>query len=324
MAECKHIIIVSDIHYAGATEKRRGNYELAVISNPMVRFLTLLYRRYIWLRDPFAHNHLLENVLQYSGPIDWCVANGDYSCDSAFVGISDDPSLESAKECLGKLRERFGSTFRAVPGDHEFGKISLAGGRGGLRFESWKRLETCLQIEPFWTLRLGGYVLMGVTSSLIAFPTYEPEALSDERAKWIQVRDQHMALIRESFAGLKGQDRVLLFCHDPTALPYLAEDRFIAPQLERIERTIIGHLHTGLVLWQSKLLAGVPKINFLGNAVRRMSAALNRAKHWRQFRVLLCPSLSGSELLKDGGFYTAKIDPSLSKPAEFRLHRIRR
>jgi hypothetical protein len=324
MPQAANILIVSDIHYAGPAERGRGNYELAVISNPFVRFLTVLYRRYIWLRDPFAHNHLLDNVVQFRGPVDWCIANGDYSCDSAFVGISDDPSLASAEECLARLRERFGTKFRAVPGDHEFGKISLAGGRGGLRFESWKRLEPRLQIDPFWTLRLGGYVLMGVTSSLVAFPTYEPEALVEERAQWNAVRDEHMARIREGFAGLKGSDRVILFCHDPTALPYLVEDPMIAPNLHRIERTIIGHLHTPLVLWQSKLLAGIPRINCLGNAVRRMSGALNRAKHWRQLRVLLCPSLSGSELLKDGGFYTARIDPSLAEAATFSLQRIRR
>lgn len=324
MSKSANILIVSDIHYAGPGEKARGNYELAVISSPITRFLTLLYRRYIWLRDPFAHNHLLDEVIHFPGAVDWCIANGDYSCDSAFVGISDDPSFDSAQECLGKLRQRFGTSFRAIPGDHEFGKVSLAGGRGGLRFESWKRLEAGLGIESFWTLRVGGYLLMGVTSSLIAFPTYEPEALPEERAKWLEVRESHLAQIREAFAALRGDDRVLLFCHDPTALPYLAEDRFIAPHVGRIERTIIGHLHTSLVLWQSKILAGIPKIDFLGNAVRRMSAALNRAKHWRQFRVLLCPSLSGSELLKDGGFYTAAIDPDLRKPAEFRLHRLRR
>ncbi len=161
MAEHADILIVSDIHYAGEGEKARGNYELAAISNPVVRLLTRFYRHYIWLRDPLAHNHLLEKVLDFAGNVDWCIANGDYSCDSAFVGICDDPALASAQECLSKLRARFGSRFRAVAGDHEFGKISLAGGRGGLRFKSWERLTPCLQIGTFFrTLDLGNYLLV--------------------------------------------------------------------------------------------------------------------------------------------------------------------
>jgi hypothetical protein len=55
-----------------------------------------------------------------------------------------------------------------------------------------------------------------------------------------------------------------------------------------------------------------------------MSTALGEARHWKPFRVRLCPSLSGIELLKDGGFLTAELDADARQPAKFHLHRIHR
>src|SRR6266446_2707056 len=163
--------IVSDIHYASAAEQSRGNnYEWRDIANPALRVLVRLHRRFIWLRQPLKQNHLLDKFLEQADGLDYVIANGDYSCNSAFVGVADDAACQSARECLGKLREKFGPRFRATYGDHELGKLSFFGGQGGMRVASWHRARQDLGLEPFWRLEIGRFVLMGVTSSLIALP----------------------------------------------------------------------------------------------------------------------------------------------------------
>ena len=84
---------------------------------------------------------------------DYVIANGDYSCNTAFVGLSDDAACQSARECLGKLRQRFGARLRANYGDHELGKITLFGAHGGMRLASWRRAREELGLQPFWRLR---------------------------------------------------------------------------------------------------------------------------------------------------------------------------
>jgi len=70
------------------------------------------------------------------------------------------------------------------------------------------------------------------------------------------------------------------------------------------------------------LLAGMPPIRFLGHTVQRLSTALSEARQWRPFHVRLCPALAGIELLKDGGYWTAELDPEARQPARFRFHRL--
>ena len=133
MTRWKTILIVSDIHYACEAERRRRGHEARIIPNPLLRRAVSAFRRYVWLRDPFAHNHLLDEFLARVDSPDAVVANGDYSCDTEFVGVCDDASFESAHLCLTRLRERFGGKLRCVIGDHELGKMSLFGGKGGFR-----------------------------------------------------------------------------------------------------------------------------------------------------------------------------------------------
>jgi len=248
------------------------------------------------------------------------VANGDYSCDSAFVGVGDEAAFQSAAECVAKLRQKFERKLEMTIGDHELGKMSLFGGRGGMRLASWQRSQRELNLRPFWTKEIGRYVLVGVTSSLIALPVYEPETLIEERIEWQRLRKEHLTQIRGFFKNLDRHRRVILFCHDPTALPFLWRDEIIRARLNQIEHTIIGHLHSKLFLWNSRLLSGVPTIGFLGNSIRRMSAALREAKCWRKFRLELCPSLGGIQLLGDGGYCSLKIDPTANRPAELLHH----
>jgi hypothetical protein len=315
-----HLALVSDIHYGGAAEAKRRHVLLAGITNPLRRRAVHLYRYYVWLRDPFAHNHLLDEFIRRSADADLVVANGDYSCDSAYIGVVDDAAFHSAWECLDKLRQKFPTNFQATIGDHELGKKMLGADVGGLRVASYHRAEKELALRPFWQVNLGQYVLLGLVSSLIALPVYQAEAIPDEMAAWDQLRQQHLDEIRRAFAALRSDQKVLLFCHDPTALPFLWREKVVRDKLPQVERTIIGHLHSPIYLTQSRVLSGMPVIRFLGHTVLRVSSALREARLWRPFRVLLCPSPAGSELLKDGGFYSVELDPSARQPARFTFH----
>lgn len=319
--------ILSDIHYACAAEQARGDdYEYRDLASPALRTLLRLYRRYVWMDKPMRQDHLLDRLLEQpgAGSFDYVIANGDYTCDSGFIGVSDEAACESVRECLGKLRRKFGARLRIVYGDHELGKASFIGKRGGMRLLSWQRTRQDLGLEPFWRLEIGNYVLLGVVSSLIAFPAFAYDALATERDEWTRLRAEHLAEIRSTFAGLRPAQRVLLFCHDPTALPFLRQEEVVVSRLPQIELTMIGHLHSELVLWKSKLLAGMPQIRFLGHSVARMSGALNRARLWRPFHVRLCPALAGIELLKDGGYCTIELEPDASVPVRFQRHHLPR
>jgi hypothetical protein len=133
-----------------------------------------------------------------------------------------------------------------------------------------------------------------------------------------------LADIRAAFSGLNPNERVLLFCHDPSALPFLGREEPVRSRIAQIEQTVVGHLHSKLILWKSRVLAGMPEIRFLGHPARRMSAALREAGDWKPFRVRLCPSLAGIEILKDGGFLMAELDPDAGEPVSFRFHQLSR
>jgi hypothetical protein len=313
--------ILSDIHYAAAAEQNRGHdFELRTIPNPLLRALARFYRHHVWLREPLRKNHLLDLFLERGADFDYVIANGDYTCDSAFVGLSDDAACQSVVECLGKLRQRFDPKLRANFGDHELGKISLFGGTGGMRLASWRRAREEVGLEPFWRLEIGSYVLLSCVSSLVALPVFQPDTLAAERPEWERLRAEHLAEIRRAFDAVQPSQRILLFCHDPTALPFLWREESVRAKLPQIEQTTIGHLHSNLILWKSRLLAGMPPLRFLGHTVRRLSTALHEARYWRPFHVRLCPALAGIELLKDGGYCTLELDPDARHPAHFRFH----
>jgi hypothetical protein len=178
MSETIRVAIVSDIHYASVAEQARGNdYEFRGLANPFSRLFVRFHRRFFWLKDPLSHNYLLDRFIAEADKYDYAVANGDYSCNSAFVGLSDDAACQSASECLQKLRQTFGERLYTNFGDHELGKISFFGGRGGMRLASWRRALDDLRLQPFWQFNIGNYVLLGVVSSLIALPVFEPDCL---------------------------------------------------------------------------------------------------------------------------------------------------
>lgn len=324
MGDRTSVLIVSDIHFAGASEKAFGHPRKLLRASPAAHLLMRAWDRFIWMRDPLAHNSLLDRFLDHAPEPEIVVANGDFACDSACVGVSNDACLASARECLAKLRGRFGGRFLATIGDHELGKLSLVGGMGGMRLASWDRAVGELSLRPAWSFPIGRYVLIGVTSTLLAWPVYRRDSLAHEVPDWTRLQEEHWREVRSSFAALRSDQRVILFCHDPTALPYLWEEPVVRAKVAQIERTVIGHLHSPLMLRQGRLMAGMPAIGFLGHSVRRMSTALNRARYWKPFNILLCPSLAGIELLKDGGYYSVRLDPKAMAPAEFQFHPLKR
>src|SRR2546428_2289351 len=192
MSRACTLAIVSDIHYASAAEQARGNdYELQGIANPLLRRLVRLHRHFIWQRDPLGRNHLLDQFLAQAETCDYVIANGDYSCNSAFIGVSDDAAFRSAWECLDKLRQKFGPKLRANFGDHELGKLSFFGGQGGMRLASWHRARGELGLEPLWHLEIGPFLLLGVVSSLLALPVFTPDTLPAERPEGGRLGEQH-------------------------------------------------------------------------------------------------------------------------------------
>ena len=141
-----------------------------------------------------------------------------------------------------------------------------------------------------------------------------------EWPEWQRLREAHLAEIRATFDALQPEQRVVLFCHDPTALPFLWAEESVRRRLPQVEQTVIGHLHTRLILWKSRVLSGISPLRFLGRSVNRFTSALHQSHHWWPFQVRLCPALSGTELLNDGGYYMVKIDPAANRPARFTFH----
>lgn len=313
------LAIVSDIHYASPAEAARGPTMLDPVS-PLRRALLLQYRRWIWMHDQFAHNHQLDRFLDQAAGADLVVANGDYACDVAYVGVSDEAAFTSATTCLGKLRRAFRDRFLGIIGDHELGKKMMAANEGGLRLASFERATGPLGLAPVWRHDVGRYVLLGVTSTLLAFPIYEAEALPEELPAWRERVAAHWADLRRHLAAIPPDRRLLLFCHDPSALPFLARDEAMRARLTQVERTIIGHLHSPFILRAARCLAGMPPLGFLGHTPRRLSRALREARHWRPFRLLLCPSTAGLQLFKDGGWLSLDLDPDARQPLEVRFH----
>src|SRR3989442_15947928 len=109
MTRRRTILFLSDIHYACDREKLRRGHEARVIPNSLLRRVVKAYRHYVWLRDPFAHNHLLDDFLARADSPDVVVTNGDYSCDTGFIGALEGAAFESGRRRLTKHRDRLGA-----------------------------------------------------------------------------------------------------------------------------------------------------------------------------------------------------------------------
>lgn len=316
-ASSTRLLILSDIHFAGADEQARGNdFELVAIRAPLTRAFATQYRYHIWMRDPFSRTQQFERFMAGAPEADLVVVNGDFSCDSAFLGLADPAARASAAECIARLRERYGAKLHLVTGDHEAGKKTMFSGLGGMRLAGWEATQE-LGIPALWQVDVGRYSLIAVASPLLALPANVRDALPDELPRWEALRAAHLAEIRALFGRLGADRKIILFCHDPTALPYLAQEEAVRQRFGQIEQTIIGHLHSKLILWKSRLLSGIPPVQFLGPSVAKFTRALSKARAWKPFKLRLCPALAGIELLDDGGYFLVDLDPEAVRPAEF-------
>jgi hypothetical protein len=316
------LLVVSDPHFAGPGEQQRRGYEARAIRGLFQRTLAKAWRRWFWLREPMDHNDKLDAILRRNPDPDIVVANGDYTVNSAFIGISDDAACESAELCLAKLRDAYGNRLLAGIGDHELGKHSLFGGVGGPRFESWTRVGSRLGLTPWWRRDFGHYSFIAVPSTLVALPVFEPELLTHEIPLWHAERHRVLGEIAAAFATIPREQQIVLFCHDPTALPFLREVPEVSACLSQLEATVIGHLHTPAILGLARKLAGLPEIRWAGSTARRYSGALRKARSWDAFRIQFCPSPAGVEAFKDGGWLTAEFDPAGVDRPRWTRHRL--
>lgn len=321
------LALASDIHYAGPLEQARGeDWDLARIPNPFQRAVLRCWRHRFWMRHPLGNNALLDRFLEQAvrTGCTHAIVNGDYAADTASLGLSDDGSWESACLCVRRLRDVFGERLHLVIGDHELGKLSFFGHYGGLRLASWERATKCLGLAPVWVRDLGVYRLIAVTSTLVALPMFDRDILPEERAEWEALRREHLDQIAAVYAALPPGRPWILFCHDPTALPFLSALPALQERLDQVALTVIGHLHSPWILWKSRLFSGMPRLRRFGVSVERMSGALRQAASWRRFRVRLCPSLAGIQLERGGGWVELELSPAGDKPWSWRVHQLRR
>lgn len=322
-AKRQRILVITDIHYASDLERSRGDYESHTVSNPLLRILLRQYRYYLWRRDPFGWNYYLDRFIENAGEADLIIGNGDYCCDSAFIGVADDPALASAKLCIGKLRDAFGEKFIGIIGDHDLGKKSMFGGYGGMHLKSWERCEGELGLKPFFQLEFGQHVLIGLNSTLIGLPSNKADCAEADWHEWEAMRLAHLETFRDVLSQLDKDQRLLLFVHDPSALPHLAEHDWMREHYHRIDGTFIGHLHSEMIINMTRVLAGMPRIHGLGHTALKMSTALGKAKEWQPFKVNLVPAPGGIQMHRRGGFGEILILQGGENNISFKIHSLR-
>ena len=311
------ILLLSDVHYACAAERLRGDYEARTINHPLLRVLLGAYRRHVWCKDPLSQNRYLTDFLAVATQADLCLGLGDYTCDSAFIGVADDAAMQSASICLNRLRNHFGDRFRGLIGDHDLGKQSLSGRVGGMRLESWQRCCGPLQLESVLHQPVGKVHLVGMNSSLLTLPACWMDFEADQRAAWLALRDRHLQALKGILDGIPGDHRILFFMHDPTGLAMLLEHDWVRRCLPRLDGTWVGHLHSPWVFKASRWLSGMPRIRCMGNAVTKLSAALQQRHLWEPFKVRLVPAPGGIEIAPQGGYGDLRIDPEGKLPPDF-------
>lgn len=301
----KRYVIFSDVHYAGPAETRRGLSEDKIKAPLYQKAFVSLYRNFLWLADPVFHAKRIHPLITRINKLspDEIIYLGDLSMDTGFVGISDHASFESAEEFINLCHSELSSPIRWVMGDHELGKTSIIGKIGGPRFESMSKWTDALNMPIHWSSKWNHWKLICLCSTLAAYPVYSPEFLPSELKAWEAARQNHLSWIKDTFGNISKEERVIIFCHDPSALGYVSEIKEVREKMSQIAVTWVGHMHTSAVAQAAQILSGVPEVCSFGHSIRRFTVALNRAKIWRDFNMKLCPSPSGSELFRDGGFY---------------------
>lgn len=317
-----HLNLLCDPHHPGALERLRGSdFEFRGLASAQARRWAWLWRHYVWKRDNFAHQHLLEHWASHVRPEEWVVLGGDYSCDSAFIGLEDPASRASARECLEVVTSTPARGYLAIAGDHEYGKPILDGSRGGIRWASFEVTHRELGIPMHFHARAGIYHLVGISSSLLTFTLHEKEARPEDSIRFREAGRNQADWLEALCQSLQPEDRILLFCHDPTALAYLGRFPWATKLIYHLEQTFCGHLHSEWFGRMARSLCWLPQVRCMGPSIHRISLSLRRARHWSPFRVRIAPALSGIELAQDGGFLRIRLDPTGQAP--LRIDRVR-
>ena len=314
------LAVLSDFHVLGPGELEKSDQsykQLGAGLDPVRRYWRKgLYRvrRRLWNTHPelreAAFLKAMDEVADFNP--EWIIANGDYGGDTGGVGLSDQHTFESAAGVVDLLRKRFAERIRFVFGDHELGKYSTVLRDGGIRLSSLELGEKKLGIPSFWHEIDDEIHLIGINSSLFTLDLFLPEALAEEIPEWQRRRAEHVAQVSHAFDGLPKDARVLLFCHDPSALAALSQVPVIVDRLNHVEMTVIGHLHSPSLLKLAKLVPSVrPKKWRPKYPVARIVAhGLEGVRSWKMFNPVVCPSTFGAGHHVHGGVLFIERNPS--------------
>jgi hypothetical protein len=267
-------------------------------------------RRRFWNWHPELRHACFVKAIDVMTRYDpeWVVANGDYGGDWGGVGLSDEHTFESVAGVIQRLRRAFPGRCRFVFGDHELGKYSTERREGGIRLASLTHGEDRLGIRSFWHERHGRFHLIGINSTLFTLELFLPEALESEIGLWMEYRRQHLDEVRDAFRRLPGDARVLIFCHDPSALSILHEVPEVRARLPQIERTVLGHLHAPRLLHAARWLSRLPRLSPRYPVARIIAQGVRGARHWKAFRPAVCPSTFGAGQHFAGGLLFLQTD----------------
>lgn len=319
------LAVISDIHMVGPAELALAEESYDALrqnADAVTRALrSSLYRvrRRFWNGHLKWRNTAFLRALDEAAELDpdWVVANGDYGGDFGGVGLSHGATFDSAKVAVDMIRSRFPERSRFVFGDHDLGKYSTVLREGGIRLESLELGERVLRIPSFWHEVDDGYHLLGVNSSLFTLDLFLPEAIREEIPEWKRRRAEHIEMVTRAFEELPAKGRVILFCHDPSALTALRHIPAVRRHLQQIEMTVIGHLHSPALLRLARYASRLSDLTPRYPVARIVAQGLAGARHWNQFHPVVCPSTFGTGHHVAGGILL------LQRNAEGKLEAVR-
>lgn len=310
------LAVISDIHLVGPAELALADASYGRIDahpDPLTR----AWRRGLYrVRRRFWNGHLKWRHTAFLRALDelaerrpdWVIVNGDYGGDLGGVGLSHHATLDSARLVVDMIRARFPNRSRFVFGDHDLGKYSTLLREGGIRLNSLQIGEEHLQIPSFWHEQIDDIHLIGVNSSLFTLDLFLPEALAEEIPEWRRRRAQHVERVTHAFHALPARARVVLFCHDPSALAVLAGYPVIQRRLPQIELTVIGHLHSPTLLRLARYADRISRWKPRYPVARIVARGLEGVRHWHQFHPVVCPSTFGTGHHIAGGLLLIRLN----------------
>ncbi len=321
--------VISDIHVLGPSEHERARELVSDIGRQHGMFRAL-WRHFLhgarnrfWNWKPESRRACFMRALEdmHAYHPDWVIANGDYGGDAEGVGLSHENTYESAAGVITLMREIFPERCHFIFGDHDIGKYSTIMRQGGIRLASLDVGEQQLGIRSFWHERVDDIQLIGVNSSLITLDHFLPEALTEEVPEWRRRREEHEQRVAETFATLEQDARVILFCHDPSALGVLIRNPIIYDKVRHIELTVLGHLHEPRLLSVIQRLPKLPEWKPRYPVARIITEGLRSAQTWSLFKPIVCPSPFGTGHHLSGGLLY--VEKNADNKIVARRHRIK-